>query len=380
MNTNYRAGSTQSSQPTSPKARTGLSRIAGMTLVELMVSLGLFSVASLALASLFGENAKQTSRARAEIELETQTLDFSTTFDVLLSQTSMVYACRCGSDQSAPNPRCAFYDVGAASAITPDCQLGGCGVNPAAPADGVPIQLLVFETEDTLDPSQVSTANCRGGGANPRPAATGTRVTARGCKRAYELEYLTPIRMNPAGVSRPGTLRINLCRGGLTVAGTATTCLTPQTVSEIDGAYSVRCGHPTTEQAPGGPANMVREVNSFRLDFRAKSLASSLRESYAPVDAASFPLGTHRGYSLTSYFRNLTTRGVQFGKIETFSCDRVTSTTGNCCSGYSFSTGVCIPTNACVLSGQKPSVDAASSFTECCSHQLISTAGGFECS
>ncbi|MBL7714483.1 MAG: type II secretion system protein [Bdellovibrionales bacterium] len=357
----------------------------GMTLVELMVSTGLFGIIAVTTATLYSQNATLQARAQNEIRLESGAQEFINALEVSLGAATRMISCGCGA--SGTTPPCAFSGAPAA-----DCVAGGCLAGDAIAAGPAGIQLIAFEAEDSNEPSITDPAASVIPGCSGVVSAAGgppfSAMKMRGCKRIFEVRLIAPVPSAPGtpATSQPGSIQINRCKPDFDPAA-PTDCsanpASPQTMGSIPGVYSVWCGHPSNVDAAG--ANVGRDVASFRFDIRAKAKFEALSETWSPDpaqdNAATFGNGIHRTFSITTVLKNTSIRGVHFGKFSSDLCARdgqdPTNFAGTCCSGYrSFSTGMCVPTGSCIRSGGPPSTQDVNAFIECCSHQLTQQNGG----
>jgi Flp pilus assembly pilin Flp len=359
----------------------------GVTLAELMVSLGISSLAMVTLASLFSQNAVLQARSQNEARLEEGISEFVNQLETSLGNTSRVFGCGCGG---ADAPLCTFAEIDPLPyEISPDCLDPG-GANPcgagAVDATGdtaTELQLVVFETEDNPEPSNFTYTQCFGYTAGiADPVFAGQDWIPQGCKQVYEIRAIAPIKISaarPAGA--PGVLQINRCSNY--DPGNPTVC-TPlgqprNTVASLQGVYSVRCGHTSRQPNPALPTTIFRETSGFRFDVKAKALNDTFNEGWSPLDPR-FSHGLHRTISLTTLLRNMAVRGVHFGKMRTDRCApdgaNATAFSGNCCSGYRLGT-TCLSVNQCRRSGVAVAADA--DFVACCSHQLVDISGARAC-
>jgi len=323
--------------------------ISGTTLVELMVSTGLFSLVCLALASLFADHAKYSAKAQNDARLSESLLEFADTLETYLNNTTQVIACGCNSGGTPP---CGFSEA-------VDCTTAGNCNNTA---------LLKFETETSPTPDATSADGCIFPAANAilPGGVTTNRLMLRGCKLQLQLSYTPPTQVIGATPSQPGVLTLDLINPN--------TGAVARTLNQLPGVFSVKCGASSFVYVDESGANVNQLVHDqFKLDISVKTRASNLGlgdpsyESWHPLDTAfNFLRGTQRQIVENFAFRNLSVRGVMYGKAHSFmSCalDGQTEDQGNCCSGYRYATGLCMPMSACLGSGQTPA-----DFAECCSH------------
>lgn len=330
----------------------------GATLVELMITVGLIGVSSLALMSLLGQYTSRTAQQQFEAELAEDLLGFSELLEAHLANATLVDYCGCGPLPPAGNT--CVYD-----ATTPDCTLNPGGCNNAA--------IIRFEYEDSTDPSILAPANCNFGGAPFAAAVSPQSLIPRGCKHRARLVYTPPTNAASA-LPRPGTLA--LVREDPATGNPITAGGVQQALFTVSGVTSFKCGHPDNPSRPGTPA-----TGSFRFTIGAKARASRVApgdpnfDSWHPSDTArGFARGTHRSLTTDVSFRNLTTPGVQFGKATTeknCTIDGLVDTNANCCSGFwNPTTQLCTSMATCLVQGT-----AALGFTQCCSHMLDATSG-----
>jgi prepilin-type N-terminal cleavage/methylation domain-containing protein len=341
------------------------------TLVEMMVSVAIFGILSVALATLFAKNAERNAISINEAQMTEQVSDFSDALESYLSNTTRVINCNCFSTSGA----CLFDDT---NFPAPSCMTAGlegfCVPPTSAQVD--------FETEDANDPTQLAptavAGHCDPEGAQPRsnPQVSGSSW-ARGCKRRLRLVYVAPTRMNTVGattkVGTPGELQIwDIDGAGVQIGATP--------VHRLPGVYYFRCGRPP--QVPGPPP-LKPAAAQFRFEIRAKSRANNANVSTLPQRVpegwfpgtsatpadSTFTEGTHRNVRADVSFRNLNVPGVHFGKpssiLSCLSNGSASASSAECCSGYLIG-GACSSAPVCMTKGQPGTTDS------CCSHMADS--------
>lgn len=326
----------------------------GVTLTEVLISSALFGVLALGVADLSSQNGLFAGRAQNEAQLSEDIHEFSEALDLHLSSATSITACNCGAD-------CLFPSPPAAPPASANCPGADCE------------NLLVFDTEDSTDPGiEASGPNCEFGTANPFPgAAAPDGYVFRGCKKRMRLRYVPPTQAPPSGTGRQGELfleTLNRATGEFAMA------------ASLRGVTGLNCGYPRFSAISG-----ATNANSgqFKIGLRTKAPlrrrppASDEFEGWHPNDPR-FARGLHRELSKDIELPNLSAKGVHFGKTVSYlKCVRDTdvpntSSSGNCCSGYRFANGACMPIGACLPRGATPSnTDPALGFAECCSHQLL---------
>lgn len=320
----------------------------GATLVELMVSVALFSLIGITMGTLFAEHAKRSVISDNESKLTTQTSEFTNALEAYIGNATRIHGCNCDGST------CVF------SESTTDCMSsnGDCDK-----------PLLEIETEVSGSPEQetpVSSGCILDVGVNPN-TNTPEGLYARGCKRKFQLNFEVPTPVatgTPKVVGDPGTLSLVDVTSGTAV-----------TKHELSGVYYVRCGMSPVD------SNSTAAVNHFRLEAKVKSRNSNLQvstdasllEGWHPDDTR-FNEGTHRELGTTIAFRNLGQSPVHFGMPESRRrcvTDGFSSTDGNCCSGYMDSSSTCLAMNECLVQG----VSSGGVSSACCSHMTDPSSG-----
>jgi prepilin-type N-terminal cleavage/methylation domain-containing protein len=295
--------------------------VSGLTLVELLISVALFGVLSLAVAEIFVYFTTQTVRSEREIQMNESIREFHEYVDLELGNATQIIGCRCGPMPSS-GLTCRYNP---SNAIGNDCGSSG------RPCGDI---LLTWETENSQRPFEASAVgNCNGAG------------DLRGCRQFRSL------RVTPATDTTPGLLTLENSQTG-------------QVLSRLSGVTEVYCGmtHPT-------------QNNGFRLRTRLKSRFRNGNDSASPDfeswrrDGNRWQQGLHREVNIEVDFRNLGHPGLHYGKSSTQrNClpdGRLSGDEDRCCSGYLNRTGTrCWAQASC---GRAGSVSPRAE--NCCSHQ-----------
>jgi len=335
-------------------------KISGFTLVELMISTGLFGYVAIMSSTLFSEGMKMVITARAQADFTQQIISFNDAIDSIVANTTRVVSCGC-------NATCTYV-------------ASGGGFPAASPAATT---ILEFDSDTANNPGDTAAGACigatttwsgfTGAGATSGIApslSTDYQYYPRGCKERFQLLFSPPSPNTTTdgganfSTGQPGTLKlVKLTAGGGS-----------QTMAQVTGAYDFNCGYES-----GAPTG-------FRMEVKAKTKAVSMPygpsgsvESFSPLDTAMFLKGIHRMLSLNIQFRNLSNEAIQFGRTISYrGCtpDNQPSTDGNCCSGYyDRAAGNCIAPTGCLVSGAA----AVGAWEKCCSHKTYVPASGEVC-
>lgn len=306
----------------------------GFTLVELMVSMGLFTISLMAVLSLFTFGSAQSLRILFSQNSQQSLMDFQENFDSFLSNATRTYYCGCNPAGAYPpaaaNRRSCIFN--SAQSIVP-APAAGTNDSPdvVASAGATSWTLFDFESEfsqtplDVPFPTELIAAYCQ---RYDGPGGVGPNYLDRpqqGCKRVYRVRFYNAnpesSGRNPApGFLFGGRIQLMVCTGRYRLNGAVLECQAPagqcpagtvnarcdngfQLVSEIPGVRSVTCGQ---EEILG---DTTTAADNFRLDFTyINSVTSDL--DLISVQAGAF----ERNYSFSSSFRNLVERGLYFGR------------------------------------------------------------------
>lgn len=326
----------------------------GLTLVELMVSVSIMGVLSLAMLSLLGDHSRKTAQVNAYVQLSERTQEMTQVFDSIVSNTTQWLSCQCGNS-CVWDANASFYESG----------------------DTVDT-IATFISESSTEPEQLATGPCIGGDSNPAPGSP-TGLQLRGCKQVYALTFRRPhLSLDPGG-AMPGSLQLRMA--------TAEAVVSPEkwkVLFEMPGVYRIRCGHPIIANTGGRP---LVALNSFRMEISAKAGLSPRNcnaqngitencEIWALKEGVdNRARGTYRTVTTEATFKNLTTRGVFFGRATTsLKClpDKTSVTPSmesQCCSGFA-NLGSCLAMRNCLPAGT-PATQAIA----CCSHDLDVASG-----
>ncbi len=288
-----------------------------MTLVELLISVGLFGTLSLAVAQMFVYFNAQTITLDREIALNESIREFHEYVDMDLGNVTRFMGCDCGS------ANCRFP-----SAFTDS---SNCA-HSSQPCGAV---LATWETETSQTPIQASNnTSCNG---NP---------DRYGCRQFRAL------RIVPATDTTPGVLTLE-------------NAANQAVLSRLEGVTEVNCG-----------MNHSRLNNGFKLRVRTKVRSRNLNDSSSNdfeswmKGGQNWLAGSHREVDIEVDFRNLTHTGLHYGKTNTVrNCltDGTASTQAEtCCSGFLNASGTaCSAQSTCSVAGVASTLAGS-----CCSHQL----------
>jgi prepilin-type N-terminal cleavage/methylation domain-containing protein len=361
---------------------------AGMTLVELMVSVGLFGILSLGLAEMFASNSRMSARAQNESKLSEQVVDFSQALENYLTNATQILGCNCANGCVLPD----LTGLSSPPAGT-DCMSGNnCGSGSTA-APGADI--LIFEYEDANNPTDPAiNGQCEvtalGGLVDAKGRLTNNGIspdalTLRGCKKRIHLTAIQPTAPTATAPGSPGQLALYLedpaNPGSLlpdpvkVVGGISSGSAGAGQMTGTAGVFQMFCG-----QTPI-PGTAIAAPDHFRIQFSVKTRTNNTQDVTSPFfegwtpGSANFNLGIQRTYNFDISMHNLNVPGVQFGKSQTLlNCtqDGGNAPDGNCCSGYMDVNGNCLPMAGCTVSGQAPPTGI---WSECCSHKIFSVTG-----
>lgn len=335
----------------------------GMTLLEVIISMSIFTISALFIASVAEYQAKNQVLSSNVAKLNQDLLEFSLLIENHLSNATWIKSVTC------------------ANTLVDTDSIVGSAVDSCFLGDSTycsTTSVIEFETETAMDPmalTPTSGTNCSLG--NTAATQTDTSFT-RGCKKQFKLTYTPPsgaTATTPFDAGQPGTLIL-------------TDTASSNEISKLTGVYFFRCGFEPTRPdqiATSAPAA------ALAIEIRAKSRSNNQQkvdligdlDSWAPStwDASQtgpFLKGIHRSLSFSVAFRNISTPGVHFGSTRTISnciSDNQDSTSGlSCCSGYySNKTGKCLARTSCKVHGEV----AESTDESCCSHMMVT--GGSTC-
>jgi hypothetical protein len=362
-----------------------------MTLIEIMISAGIFGFAALAMTTLFSSHAERVNLLRNEGALSESATDFIESLEGILSSATQIFFCGCSMN-------CTFGNSagGSGRAMTTsrdeNCHNPEGATDLCDPGNTVK-RLLVFETEDAPEPGEPLRAGmniCTGNGSVgtlgqliPADTATfGQGMVLRGCKRIVRLAFEAP-RGNPPTVAvTPGRLTLRYLPASAPLS-TASVPASSVLLGSVEGVYRVWCGmnQPSPTAGPNSSPNFGRG-DSFNLSFQAKSRRRNDNspanfEPWGPVDGtgvsapalpgarARFLMGTHRTYLSQTQLPNIGTRGLIVGKAQSErGCSRGSGVGIRCCSGY-FNLAGSVRTcrDDCLTSGS-----ASTNLEQCCSH------------
>ncbi|MCM0607220.1 MAG: prepilin-type N-terminal cleavage/methylation domain-containing protein [Xanthomonadaceae bacterium] len=359
----------------------------GFTLVELMITTGLFGYCALMAGTLFAEGMRLVVTARAQADFNQQLISFNDSVDTYIANTTRVRSCLCGND----GLKC-LYDASYGSGTFPTDGSrvpGGCDTYSANGSDSA-CDFLDFDSDTAMNPGQEATGNCIGNTGweafTGKAVATQTtdslavdyQLYPKGCKERFKLRWIPPTKNSESGgvytVGVPGEIQMVK----ISLSGVETV------MARVQGVYAFQCGFDAINRRStsiGGIPPTVDDrgaATGFRLDIEAKTRrsqvpfgAANVVESWAPQEVIpdQFTKGLHRVLSLNIQFRNLAAESIQFGRTVSFrGCqpDNTASLTGDCCSGYiDRGTGLCMPKTLCKTAG---TTIAKSDWEQCCSH------------
>lgn len=325
----------------------------GLTLVEILISLGLMSGLGLVIATILIQTSQNGVTARGKAGISGDLTGAGNMLENLLTNTVRVHGCTCtGTDP--------------------------CIFSTATESVATNASLLDWETETAMHPAMlplVGDGCLLYGAANPALIGVGlggaeSGMYYRGCRQRFRLSIVEPTPNSPPDmdgiitIGTPGVLSLDSLDGaGVKIA----------TMLRLEGVTGIRCGmSPIPEAALPSYADFHIDLKmKIRVNQFSRSVSGRHPESWDPAGGRSFLEGIHRQIALSAQFRNQIYRGIHFGMTESFlSCQPVGDTNiQNCCSGYHDGTK-CIAETSCLLAGSA----VWGSMEECCSK---SVAGGF---
>lgn len=390
----------------------------GFTLVELMITTGLFGYCALMAGTLFAEGMKLVVTARAQADFNQQLTGFNDVVDTYIANATRIRGCLCGSGTN-----CLYNGATGTAALPVDGTSvpTKCGAYIATGGENV-CDFLDFDTETENNPGAEASGACIGSqgwdqmsgvqavtqaaGPNrisgPPPIAweNDYQLFPKGCKERIKLRFIPPRRNAFAAgnytIGIPGEMQMVK----ISTAGTESV------LAKISGVYAFQCGFDGLKR---GTANQGA-ATGFRLDIEAKTRRqpammgpANIMESWAPQDSTEgglpfdlFKKGIHRTLELNIQFRNLSAESIHFGRTASFrgcKADGQTTMASDCCSGY-FDRGTnrCLAKTSCVPAELNPNtpvnplsatVDASTGMSQdwekCCSHRAIVVKGVHQC-
>jgi len=297
----------------------------GTTLIELLISVGLFGVVALGISSLYIESSKRALDLENNAKLSEEMLVFANSLEILLTNTTAIFNCNCQDD-------CVF-DI----------------LSPPLPTSSPGSPAIIFEIENAYNPAQKATDGCyyhktkevTSGGHDLNSIDD---LIPRGCKQTLKIEFTAPSAesINDPIVDATGKLEIFDFNNDA------------QAIFSLEGIESFICGMPKGEQRKATSSYLT---NYFHYEIKIKRA------------------GVRRQITANIPFRNFNSQGIHFGKIKSLlNCVSAgeSSDIGNCCSGYgklNSDGGLdCISADDCL----KPTAVGVTSDhrTLCCSHEV----------
>ena len=333
----------------------------GFTLIELMVTTGIFSIVILVTMVIYTQGldlAAKFNRAAATTEMMGEGLGMLTN---ILAQVTHIRSCKCGSTEN-----CLWDGSTAATAWDEPALLGG----PTVPIFDADFEswfgsstngILNAGVDPALSPSITAPFGC---GINNNAASQPFVSPRRGCKERVQLFYTKPVIEAGATPSTPGQLTIRI--GNTTNINLQHTDINigDKTNAQKIGLVAFSCG---LESAAANQAGTVFVLNlrskvKNRLTERTSLLTEY--ESWFPT-GLNYNAGYFRESRIKISFPNMFVRGAYQWRIQSNrKCKTVgtaAATKEECCS-FAMNATSCV---ACIRSGQ-----ASALANSCCSHAL----------
>lgn len=317
-------------------------KLSGLTLIELMIVVALGSVLGLGIMTLFYDTTKLNHSLRQQILLSENLESFFYSLEQYFSQTTNLIICNCsGAASTCSNPTLASVP---------------------APAAGVVVLQAVYE--DAADPLTLPGAGCHFVGSAGAPIAAVDGPIPYGCKKSIQLRYIPPKIEAAAVPSVAGRLALEQ----IDTAGAVIS-----TVATLNNVTDFGCGMPTIATGALSNSEIILRIDVKARKFHSENPNDANYESWSPASAKNFRVGTLRSHTDRILFRNLVTKGVQFGKMRSYkNCFPNGFATANiqqCCSKLLNNAGTqCAASNTC----QAPESLVATG-VNCCS-RMVNTA------
>lgn len=319
----------------------------GFTTIELITVIAVTGFLSLAIMGVLREAGSNAHHVRLQTNLNRDIEIFAYTLEQYLGQTIQLIRCNC---TSAAN---------------------GCRNDALDPTLTPTGDILEFVYEDASDPKTLPGSGCLfngATGATPIGTAAASQVIPLGCKRVMKLRYTPPTPTTTTVASRPGRLELVWTMPSAAAGPSGTV------VATLNNITNFACG------MTADTTNNQMSNSDIKLRIDVKSRVNNTNDINDPSyetwsdNAADTRLTTfNKGYRRTHltqiYFRNITTPGIQFGKMRQvkncLATDAAATDVAKCCSGYrNPTTNVCVAASSCV----GPGLTAPGSVADqCCS-------------
>lgn len=359
----------------------------GATLIELMISLAITGIITLAAAALL----TRVTQLQVKSSNESSNAEDLSLFNQFLHQyidQSVMFYCNCTS-----SPTCYFdptwgstkdaCDLGRqfVSANAPDCASNTAGVAP------VPVVLAAFVTETAPNPLSVPGAQCYMP-ANWSAGVTPS-VSAKGCKKVIQLVYTRASRADSVAgglASQPGVLELRDVTAFMNTKSDIkyfplyNAIATAKTIASLRDVSVAKCGL-TVDLTTLGASNQST-MSGFQLNVNLKILGrrvisttknnESGVSSYNPADA-DFVSGNAitRVFQDVYSFKNIDQRGRMFGPTTTRPClatGQASADWRDCCTSHLDSITGSKCSDTCSSSGTPGMTNEG----QCCSKMLRS--------
>lgn len=328
--------------------------VVGLTTIELMTVIAVTGVLSLAIMGVLREAGSNAHHVKLQTELNRELEVFAYTLEQYLGQTVQLIDCNCTA--AANGCRNDSLDV----TLTPDGDI------------------LEFVYENASDPKTLPGSGCLFNGAGTTPIGTSavSEVVPLGCKRVMKLRYTRPTPTTVSAASTPGKLELVWTQPSAAAGATGTV------VATLNNVTNFACG------MTADTVNSQMSNSDIKLRIDVKSRVNNTNNINDPNyetwsdNAADTKLSTfNKGYRRTHlnqiYFRNITTPGLQFGKLrQVKNCiadNQASTDVMKCCSGYRDPlANICVASSSCTPPGDPAPGGVAE---QCCSKMRDSTLG-----
>lgn len=326
----------------------------GFSLAELMIAVGISSVLSLTIVTLITETSKNSAQLQRQSDLSRDTEGFIYALEQYMGQAVQVINCACEADGS-PCENTALNE---------------------APNYGGATPAFTFVHENAMDPKSTPGTGCLYNGVATIPGST---IIPQGCKRVIELRYVRPTVTAPPTPSMPGQLQLVW-----TMPNTAPNSAGGTVLASLSGVTRFACSMSQVNGTNLSNSDLIMRIETKSRLSNSNDTTKSEYETWSrdatDPAASTYRRGLHRSHVVQISFRNITTPGIQFGKIrQVKDCKVVDPSTGvgevannanECCSGYRNPvSGRCVNAASCVRNTGTGAAPAAPGGVDdqCCS-------------